>query len=64
VSEAGAGVFWAVAMMVDTSRNVRSRRMGVRVLDERISVFAPRRRGDAEKTSGKLDDAKRTGAEK
>jgi hypothetical protein len=38
--------------------------MGVRVLDERISVFAPRRRGDAEKTSGKLDDAKRTGAEK
>jgi hypothetical protein len=37
-AEAGAGVFWAVAMMVDTSRNVRSRRMGVRVLGERITV--------------------------
>lgn len=29
--DAGAGVFWAVAMMVDTSRNVRSRRIGVGV---------------------------------
>ena len=39
-AEAGAGVFWAVAMMVDTRRNVRSRRMGVRVLGEKdISLW-------------------------
>src|SRR5579859_3040350 len=37
-AEAGAGVFWAVAMRVDTSRNVRSRRMGVRVPREKDIV--------------------------
>src|ERR1041385_5437267 len=37
-AEAGAGVFWAVAIIVDTSKNVRSRRMGVEVLGEKDNV--------------------------
>jgi hypothetical protein len=37
--DAGIGGFWAVAMMVDTSRNVRSRRMGGRVLGEKDNSF-------------------------
>jgi hypothetical protein len=37
--DAGIGGFWAVAMMVDISRNVRSRRMGGRVLGEKDNSF-------------------------
>src|SRR5579859_4752394 len=45
-AEAGAGVFWAVAMMVDTSRKVRSRRMGVRVPREKDNSFWNEEGGD------------------
>src|SRR3954451_313789 len=37
-AEAGAGVFWAVAMMVDTRRNVRSRRICVEGPREKDNV--------------------------
>src|SRR5579864_7894466 len=52
-AEAGAGVFWAVAMMVDTSRNIRSRSMGVDGPRGKGYQFRRGRQPSAEHTEGR-----------